>query len=279
MLDRVLRAAGRAALARLVGPGGLRAWRKPDGTALTDADLAAHEVLVEGLLAAFPGDRVRSEEGPADGEGGAPGGGTWYVDPVDGTDALVEGLAHWGPTVCRVVDGRLDVGAFYVPRLDELWFAARGAGAWRDGVRLAPAEPERLDRATVYLPSRAHRLPEVPWPGKSRALGSSAAHLAQVASGAAGAAVVAEWELWDVGAGVLLVEEAGRVITDLDGAPLDPVGRRGLPLVASARTVTAPLVDAIRVARRSEPQPRPEPRSPAAPAAPSADPSAPARES
>jgi myo-inositol-1(or 4)-monophosphatase len=161
----------------------------------------------------------------------------------------VEGLAHWGPTVCRVVGGRLDVGAFYVPRLDELWFAARGAGAWRDGTRLAPPEPMPPERATVYLPSRAHRLPSLPWPGKSRALGSSAAHLAQVASGAAGATVVAEWELWDVGAGVLLVEEAGRVITDLDGLPLDPVGRRGLPLVASARTVTDPLVGAIRAAR------------------------------
>lgn len=242
VLARVLHAAGAAALARLDG---LRSWRKPDGTALTDADLAANEVLCEGLAAAFPGEALWSEEGgPVDPAASV----VWHIDPVDGTDALVEGLAHWGPTVCRVVDGALDVGAFYVPRLGDFWFAARGGGAWLNGRRLAPPEPRHPERATVYLPSRAHRMPPVAWPGKMRALGCSAAHLAQVASGAAGATIIAEWQLWDVGAGVLLVEEAGRVVTDLQGAPLDPVRRVGLPLVASARTVSGPLAEAIRSA-------------------------------
>lgn len=242
-LSRALRAGGDAALARLDG---LRAWKKPDGTALTDADLAAHEAIVEALGEAFPGEAVLSEEGPV---GRAPTtGAVWFVDPVDGTDAMVEGLAHWGPTACRVVDGKLDVGAFWLPRTGELWFAGRGAGAWLDGRRLAPPEPTRPGSASVYLPSRSHRMPAVAWHGKMRALGSSAAHLAQVARGSGGATVVADWKLWDVGCGILLVEEAGRVVVGLDGQPFDPLALEGQPLVAAARSVLPLFLDAVHAA-------------------------------
>lgn len=218
-----------------------RATLKPDGSQVSDADVRVERHLVARLARAFPGFAVVSEEGTAvDGDLG-----TWHVDPIDGTSAYLEGLAYWGPTVCLVKDGRLEVGALWLPRLGELWYARRGGGAWRDDERLAPADPGAPGRHhSVFLPSRFHRQAPSGWPGKVRALGSSAAHLALVAGGAGPATLVPEWKLWDVGCGVLLVQEAGRAVVDLQGQALDVLSARvGLPFLAGAPTALSLLTD------------------------------------
>lgn len=226
-LAPLLRRAGEAAMAHFRS---ISAQVKPDGTQVTLADREAEEILVQGLARAFPQAAVRGEEGTHQGEADD----TWYVDPIDGTSSFVEGLAHWGPTVCLVREGRLEAGAFYSPRLDELWFAQRGAGAWLDGRRLDSALDAPLHRNhTICVPSRFHKPWYcISWPGKVRALGSSAAHLALVAAGATQATLVPAWHLWDVGCGILLVEEVGLEITDLHGDDFDPVAREGEPFWA-----------------------------------------------
>ncbi len=207
---------------------------KADGTPVTEADRAVEEVIVERLARMFPGDHVRSEEGHV--VEGRPGAPTWHVDPIDGTGGYVAGLTDWGPTVCRVVEGRLDVGAFYLPRLQEHWYAEHGGGAWRGDERLQRA-PDREVRGDdlLFVPSRFHRRGPIPWRGKVRALGSSAAHLCFVAAGAGLAAVIPKWNLWDVGTGTLLLREVGAEVWGADGLPLLPERVvEGLPLVAGA---------------------------------------------
>lgn len=230
---------------------------KADGTQVTDGDLAAHDVLVEGLTAAFPGELVNSEEDPHR-EDPSPGQAVWHVDPIDGTGGYAEGLAHWGPTVVRVVDDHLDVGAFHMPRLDERYFAGAGQGAWVNGRRLrferdpSSETPPRLH--TLYLPSRAHRWFPIAWPGKTRALGASAAHLCLVATGTATATLIPVWSMWDVGLGILMVREAGRAVVDLTGAPFDPVRRIAEPFVAAAPEVVPGLLEGLRAAREAQSQ-------------------------
>ena len=188
-------------------------------------------MILEGLSSAFPADASLGEEGAA-----ASGSeGTWYVDPIDGTSAFLEGLAYWGPTVCLVRDGKLERGALWIPRLGEFWYAVRGEGAFRDGERLRPPALDRVDRnASLYLPSRYHHRTPIPWPGKVRGLGSTAVHLAQVAGGGAALTLIASWAIWDIGCGILLVREAGRAITDLTGAPIEPMDHPGRAFLAGA---------------------------------------------
>jgi fructose-1,6-bisphosphatase/inositol monophosphatase family enzyme len=158
----------------------------------------------------------------------------------------VSQLAYWGPTVCRVVDGALQAGAFYVPRLREHWYAEVGRGAWRDDRRLVSGDVDSVGREDVlFVPSRFHRWSPVPWAGKIRALGSSAAHLAHVAAGGGLATVVPRWELWDVGCGALLIREAGRVIWGPGGEAVEPERvPPGSPLLAGAPTALRTLLDA-----------------------------------
>lgn len=230
-LKQLLTDAGERALRhfRKVAP----EW-KPDGTPVTEADREVEEALVEGLGRAFPGEGVRSEEGHRiDGRAGS---ATWYVDPIDGTGGYVAGLTDWGPTVCRVEAGRLTVGAFYVPRLREWWYAEDGGGAWRDDERLPRLEPRAVRRDDLlFVPSRSHRRGPIPWAGKVRALGSSAAHLCYVAAGAGLCAVIPKWNLWDVGAGTILVREVGLEVWGADGRVMEPENvREGLPMAAGA---------------------------------------------
>ncbi|MEN0068284.1 MAG: inositol monophosphatase family protein [Myxococcota bacterium] len=209
---------------------------KRDGSLVTAGDRAVEALIVEGLERAFPEDGIVAEEGTR--VEPKANGGVWHVDPIDGTSAFVGGLAYWGPTICRVRDGELEVGAFYVPRLDEFWYAAKGQGAWRNEERLQPDLNAAVGPESILLaPSRFHLAGPVPWPGKVRALGSGAAHLALVASGGGVLTAMPSWALWDVGCGVLLVRETGLVIRDLSGAPVVPEAETpGTPFLAGTES-------------------------------------------
>jgi myo-inositol-1(or 4)-monophosphatase len=229
-IERILRAAGDIALEHF---GRAEPATKDDGSWVTEADRRVEAYLTEAITSAFPGTGVLGEEGHR-----VEGTDMWYIDPIDGTTAFVQGLVYWGPTVCLVRDGELHAGALYLPMLDEFWYAERGGGAWLNGQRIQPADSDDVGtQAGLFVPSDIHRRPPPPWPGKIRALGSTAAHLALVAAGRGMAVVIPRWSLWDIGCGVLLIEESGGRICDVRGQSVQVTTcRAGLPILAGAST-------------------------------------------
>jgi myo-inositol-1(or 4)-monophosphatase len=250
-LQELLVRAGELALSFPAVPG-----KKDDGTLVTAADRAAEEALVAGLRAAFPDDAIEGEEGTA-----VPGtsGARWYVDPIDGTGAFVEGLATWGPTVARVEDDRTVLAGFYMPRTRQ-YFSVAGDRARLDGAVLPSPVVARSPERIVFVPSRLHQFFELRWGGKARSLGSTAAHLCLVATGAARAAIVGPgWQPWDALCGLAMIAATGGVTHvfrgDGGGGPLHPGRDRGLPFVAgdadSVRWLATP-----GTIQRKEPVPR-----------------------
>lgn len=251
-LDRVLGEllvrAGEAATRRFGAP---TVTRKEDGTPVTDADTAAEALLVEGLRAAFPGDAVTAEEG-----GGHEGGRRlWVVDPLDGTAAFSEGLAHWGPVVAAIEGGEVVAGALYLPRLREYYFVERGGPAYRNGAPLPPLSQDGARRpgslSVLYVPSRMHAGATLDWPGKARCLGSVAAHLALVAAGSgAGALIPPGWRPWDTAAGLALIEAVGGRALTADGQPLHLLDHAGQAFVVGDAGAVAWLSQPGRVIPR-----------------------------
>lgn len=245
-LRALLEAAGEASL-RHFGAGDPRA--KADGTLLTDADLASEALLLEALRRDWPEDAILSEE-----RGALPGSGDarWVVDPLDGTSAFTEGLAHWGPTLARLVptaDGeRVDLGALWLPRLREHFHVEDGRG-WADGRPLPPLRAAETPRV-LYVPSGFHRYHRVDFVGKARCLGGTAAHLALVARGSALAAIVAPgWSIWDTAVGLSLIEAVGgRALRIPDRRPLDPFRDTGAAFVAGEARAVEELASPGRVA-------------------------------
>ena len=205
--------------------------RKADGSLVTDADKASEAYIVDALDKAFPKDGIVGEEGALK-EGT---GRVWYVDPIDGTSSFIDGLAHWGPTIGLMDTERCITGAFWQPRIGDFWFSHHEEGAFRNAVLIAPSEaPQIKTNHPFYGPSGLHRLQPIPWPGKLRALGATAAHLALVACTPGSIAFVPRWQMWDIVNGILMVELCGGVLTDLTGQPWHPLRDGHQPFLAGS---------------------------------------------
>jgi myo-inositol-1(or 4)-monophosphatase len=193
---------------------------------VTDADKASEEAVLRVLRERVPGARVLAEES---GESGA-GDVRFIVDPLDGTTNYAHGLPLYCCTVAAETGGVLDAGCTVDPTRGEVFLAERGGGATLNGNPLRVSDVTRLDHALVctgFPYGDREKLPQMisafgrltQLARGSRRLGSAALDLAYVASGR----LDAFWELglkpWDVGAGVLLVQEAFGVVTRGDGSP------------------------------------------------------------
>lgn len=189
---------------------------KPDGSLVTQADLAVEEFLRENLTGLAPGSLFLGEESEVPEL--RPGQPVWIVDPIDGTDAYRLGLAYFGVSVALLRDGIFSLAAFYNPFMKEMYLALAGGGATLNGQSIKVAEKRKLACNDFVLgPSNFHRCYEFRMPMKMRSLGSAAQHLAMVADGRSCCAFLQPY-IWDVAAGVLLIREGGGTVRFLDGS-------------------------------------------------------------
>lgn len=235
---------------------------------VTVVDREIEDRLTDRIAAEFPADAILAEESIR-----RPGtsGRVWIVDPLDGTTNFV----HGHPMVCvsiALAEGypgrpasaaglgpqasgyfrpdtrpRMLAGIVHAPFLGETFWAERGQGAWLDGARLHVTAEDDLVRCLVAtgFAYRLHELSNANLENFGRVAlatqgvrrgGSAALDLAYVAAGR----FEAYWELylkpWDVAAGMLLVEEAGGIVTDFAGGP---GAHEGIEVLASNGRVHA----------------------------------------
>ena len=202
---------------------------------VTEFDRAAERLIVDAIRARRPDDSIVGEEG-ADHVGTS--GLAWHVDPIDGTANFVYDLPSWCTSVALVDgDGPL-VGAVYAPVTDELFSAARGDGATRNGDAIHCSSASSLSGALVgtgfsYSAERrtaqARRLTELlPAVRDIRRLGSAAIDLCLVACGRLDAYFEEHLNSWDLAAGVLIAAEAGARTSDFSS------GRAGTSATVAA---------------------------------------------
>jgi myo-inositol-1(or 4)-monophosphatase len=200
------------------------------GDVVTDADRASEALVVARIRAAFPDHAILAEESGAIGPDSAM---RWILDPLDGTTNFARGLPHFCVSIALADREGPLVGVVHDPVRGETFMAARGAGAFVDGargrVRLAVTPVATLRAALlatgfpyVRNPQRTDNLAEVdrlvPRIQCLRRTGSAALDLAYVAAGRLDGYWEAGVKAWDVAAGVLLVREAGGVVTRMDGS-------------------------------------------------------------
>ncbi|MFO1413731.1 MAG: inositol monophosphatase family protein [Burkholderiales bacterium] len=216
----IAREAGRVALDYFRRRSELVVETKGVSDYVTRADRDVENLIRRELATRFPQDAFLGEETASDFVPG--GGGTWIVDPIDGTHNFLRGVPYWNVAIGYVENGRTEVGVVFDPCSDALYHARRGAGAWctaegRDTpLRTAPTR----DLAGSYIVLGHHdRSFEARYFGIRRRMmeagiamrnfGSAALQLAHVACGRLDAFVELELSAWDAVAGLLLVEEAG----------------------------------------------------------------------
>ena len=190
------------------------------------ADLASEKAIMEAIRSSFPDHSILSEEAgrstPKD------GGPTWIIDPLDGTTNFVHGIPQFAISIGVAVEGRIEFGVILDPCKNDLFSAARGRGARWNGTEYRVSERQGLSGALVAtgFPFKAHRLLD-PYLAIFRDVflrckairrpGAAALDLAYTACGLFDGFFEFQLSAWDIAAGSLLVEEAGGVITGMDG--------------------------------------------------------------
>jgi myo-inositol-1(or 4)-monophosphatase len=202
------------------------------------ADAAALEVLLGGGL------KVLSEESGWSGDGEL----VCVVDPIDGSTNFDRGIPFYSASMC-VLDAEGMRCALVVNLATDTWYeAVRGGGATCDGVALSPSQSTTIAGSIVSfsgLPSRHGG-----W-AQFRALGSAALELCAVAQGALDGFVVvgtAHLRPWDYLGGLLVLQEAGGAVVDLDDQPMVEASDQRHQLCAAA---SRPLVDELAEFARS----------------------------
>lgn len=192
---------------------------------VTEVDRTAESLIRDILVGGAPGSRVMGEElSPETGSEGM----VWIVDPLDGTTNFLHGYPQYAVSIALAVDGELEAGVVLDVNRECLYGAVRGRGAWLGNTPLRISEitePSRallgtgypfkhLEELDAYLAQFRRILPATS--GVRRA-GAAAIDLADVAAGR----LDGFWELqlapWDIAAGMLLIREAGGIVTDLEG--------------------------------------------------------------
>jgi len=144
----------------------------------------------------------------------------WIVDPIDGTTNFTHSIPFWGPSVAYWAHGRPELAMVRFPALSRTYWARRGGGAFRDGRPIQTSAARQYSMQTIVaLHSRTHLQPMTELHAKLRIPGSIIANMCLLADGEFVAAT-GRGRLWDLAAGILILEEAGacaEVVPSLDG--------------------------------------------------------------
>jgi myo-inositol-1(or 4)-monophosphatase len=227
LLDLSMRAAREASellLDRWHGPARGVDTKSSPTDVVSDADRESERLLIEIIRGERPDDGVIAEETGAE---ESRSGVTWILDPLDGTVNYLWHIPAWCVSIAVADEHETLVGAVYDPNRDEMFTATKGDGARLNGVPVRVSPRTELETALVgtgfsYVREarelQARRLVRVlPRVRDIRRAGSAALDLSWVACGRLDGLFEAPMETWDKAAGALLVEEAGGVVSELEG--------------------------------------------------------------
>ncbi len=242
---RAARAAGQIILRHMNRLDSIEVVEKQRLDYVSEVDRLAETEIIRELRRAFPRDAILAEESGAIGSARR----VWTIDPLDGTHNYLRGIPHFCVSIALLEGGEPTLGVIYDPLRSELFTADRGSGALLNERRIRVARRPTLEGALLATGfpyrQRAHLAAQL---DMTRALlgeaedirrtGSAALDLAWVAAGRLDGYYETGLKPWDMGAGCILVREAG-------GRYSDFAGRDGLPQSGNLIAGNVPLATAI----------------------------------
>ncbi len=205
------------------------------------------------MLHESSGARILSEEAGIVGSDDA--GTVWIVDPLDGTRNFAEGIPLFCVSIGIIVEGLPVVGVIYDPIHDEMFSAVGGKGAFCNGEPIHVSEETSIEDGLIsisWVRRKVDRGQYVRYVEKVshhtsyfRRFGSAALAMAYVACGRTLAYLQGGLNPWDVAGGLVIVQEAGALITDLSGRPIDVLKPQIELLTASPSVHAAVLRDVV----------------------------------
>lgn len=227
VMTAAARKAGRAIVRDFGEVENLQISRKGPADFVTKVDLKAERVLRDELIRTRPHySFVMEESGVIEGPDKTH---RWYIDPLDGTTNFLHGLPHFAISIALEREGHLVAGLVFNPITDDMFTAEKGRGAWLNDRRLRVSARRDMNVALV-----ATGIPYAGRPGHEifsaelarvmaevsgvRRFGAAALDLAWVAAGRYDAFWERGLSPWDMAAGIVILREAGGLVSDLKGS-------------------------------------------------------------
>lgn len=224
--------AGRSIIMPSFASGNINVSYKSNTDLLTDIDRRCEDFIVSEIRQNFPDHSIVAEEGGGSEERG---GYVWYIDPIDGTNNFAHGVAHFSVSIALYSEqGEAIAAGVYNPSLNELFYAAKGNGAYCNETRVSVSAVENIEMAMLFTGFPYDKSdPEytnvdqvaaiIPKVQALRRFGAASLDLCAVAAGRCDGFWEPFLKPWDIAAGILIVKEAGGTVSDYRGNPIGPV--------------------------------------------------------
>ena len=204
----------------------LQVSKKGPADFVTAADIRTEEILREILSHARPEFGFLMEE-----SGEIPGEDPdrrWIIDPIDGTTNFIHGIPHFAISIALEEKNQITAGVIYEPINDQMFWAEKGNGAWLNDRRMRVSSRSHMNQSIFatgipFMGRGDHKqfLQQIESvmavSGGVRRFGSAALDLAYVAAGRFDGFWESNLQPWDIAAGIIIVREAGGMITEING--------------------------------------------------------------
>ena len=211
----------------------MHTYYKEETHIVTEVDLVAEKVMMALLREEFPRFGIVTEESE-NVAGDAPY--TWIIDPLDGTRNYAYGIPHFCISLALARGDEVVLGIIYDPLREEFFRAEKGRGAFLNDSPVSISTKDTVQGSLVGFDmsyeadvgGQVLKIATALWPGiqSVRVMGSAALGLAYAACGRLDIYLHLSLSPWDLAAGILLVHEAGGIVTEIDGKPVSLGSRK-----------------------------------------------------
>ena len=177
---------------------------------VSNADLKAEKIIIEELKKARPYYSIISEEDGS--ENNKDKEHTWIIDPIDGTTNFLHGVPHFAISIALKYGNEIISGLIYDPIKDEMFYAEKDSGAFFNNQRIRVSKKKELNSCLFATGGVAKNEIDLPL----RKSGSAALDIAYVAAGRYDGYFQNDLNLWDIAAGIILINEAGGALNKID---------------------------------------------------------------
>ncbi len=201
---------------------------------VTNSDLKAEKTIIEELKKAKPHYSIISEENGI--ENNKDKNNTWIIDPIDGTINFLHGIPHFAISIALKSNEEIVSGIIFDPIKNEMFYAEKNNGAYFNNHRIRVSKKNEINNCLFVTGGKIQKEPELPY----RKSGCAALDMAYVASGRYDGYFQDNLNLWDIAAGIILVQEAGGILNEIDLSI-----NKNIKIIASSTNISSKLLEKL----------------------------------
>ena len=212
----------------------LQVSKKGPADFVTNSDLKVEKIIIEELKKARPNYSIISEENGI--EDNKDKENVWIIDPIDGTINFLNGVPHFAISIALKSNNEIVSGLIFDPIKNEIFYAEKNNGAFFNNHRIRVSKKNDVDDCLFATGGKIEKEIDLTY----RKSGCAALDMAYVASGRFDGYFQNNLNLWDIAAGIILVNEAGGVLNEIDLSV-----NKNIKIVASSTNINLKLLEKL----------------------------------